>query len=277
MAMKVRYAVFDGEVVSEDRGGTERDYVPDPLGSTVALIDGTQTQTDTFQYWPYGDESARTGTTPTPFRYVGAAGYYWDSSSKTFVRARELDKLRSRWLTPEARRAAGGGYGYAGNAPTTLTDPCGRQVVQLPPISIPTKPTDCYTNPNDAAIAACKYIGGFSSSTGSEFGCCVGWIPIGPFSKCYGFYGCRQGLPDSVTISCNGDDPDVHTHPPGSSVWFSRIDVYGCNAYFAVRYLCAPDGTVRKIVPSPIYGPIAPVPPGKEHDFGANGTVIGVW
>ena len=36
MPMKVRYTVFDGKVVSENRNGTERDYVPDPLGSTVA-------------------------------------------------------------------------------------------------------------------------------------------------------------------------------------------------------------------------------------------------
>jgi hypothetical protein len=56
-------------------------YVPDPLGSTVALLDNTQTQTDTFTYWPYGEERVRTGTTPTPFRFVGTAGYYRDSTS----------------------------------------------------------------------------------------------------------------------------------------------------------------------------------------------------
>ena len=55
MPMKFRYTVIDGEVVSENRGGVERDYVPDPLGSTVALLDNTQTKTDTFTYWPYGE------------------------------------------------------------------------------------------------------------------------------------------------------------------------------------------------------------------------------
>ena len=64
----VRYTVIDGEVLSESRGGVKRDYVPDPLGSTVALLDNTQTKTDTFSYWPYGEEASRTGTTPTPFR-----------------------------------------------------------------------------------------------------------------------------------------------------------------------------------------------------------------
>lgn len=49
----VNYTVVDGEVLSENRNGTKRDYVPDPLRSTVALLDSTQAQTDTFAYWPY--------------------------------------------------------------------------------------------------------------------------------------------------------------------------------------------------------------------------------
>src|SRR5947207_2497373 len=55
MAMKVTCTVVNGEVLSENRGGVKRDYLPDPLGSTVALLDNTQTKTDTFTYWPYGE------------------------------------------------------------------------------------------------------------------------------------------------------------------------------------------------------------------------------
>src|SRR5438477_8650243 len=101
MAMRVRYTVIDGEVVCEKRSGVERDYVPDPLGSTVALLDSTQTQTDTFTYWPYGEERTRTGTTATPFRFVGTEGYYRDSSSRTYVRARHLDTAKGRWMTKD--------------------------------------------------------------------------------------------------------------------------------------------------------------------------------
>ena len=46
MAMKVVYTVVNGEVLSENRNSVKRDYVPDPLGSTVALLDNTQTKTD---------------------------------------------------------------------------------------------------------------------------------------------------------------------------------------------------------------------------------------
>src|SRR5688572_23246446 len=42
MAMKARYTVLDGEIIAEKRDGVRRSYVPDALGSTVALIDSTK-------------------------------------------------------------------------------------------------------------------------------------------------------------------------------------------------------------------------------------------
>ena len=61
--MKARYTVIDGEIIAEKRNGVRSLYVPDPLGSTVALLDNTQAQTDTFSYWPYGENDTRTGAT----------------------------------------------------------------------------------------------------------------------------------------------------------------------------------------------------------------------
>ena len=37
----VNYLTVDGEILSETRDGVERDYLPDPLGSTAALLDDT--------------------------------------------------------------------------------------------------------------------------------------------------------------------------------------------------------------------------------------------
>jgi RHS repeat-associated protein len=123
----VTYTVLDGEIVSENRDGVERDYVPDPLGSTVALLDSNQAKTDTFQYWPYGEERSRTGTTPTPIRYGGARGYYRDSPARTYVRARYLQVLRARWLTADPIGIAWGTsrYRYVANRPTYATDASG--------------------------------------------------------------------------------------------------------------------------------------------------------
>lgn len=130
MAMKARYTVIDGEIIAEKRSGVRRLYVPNSLGSTVALLDNTQTQTDTFDYWPYGEVRARTGTTPTPFKFVGTWGYYGDSSGRGYVRARHLDPTKGRWLGPEPLWPSGGDvnrYAYAGGSPVTATDASGLQ------------------------------------------------------------------------------------------------------------------------------------------------------
>src|SRR4030095_15183844 len=96
----VRYTVLDGEIVSENRGGVERDYVPDPLGSTVAPLDNTPTQTDTFTYWPNGEERSITGPTPTAFRFVGSRGQYRDSAVRNYVRTAHLGVSSGRCMRP---------------------------------------------------------------------------------------------------------------------------------------------------------------------------------
>ena len=128
MTMKVRYTVIDGEIIAEKRNGVRKQYVPDSLGSTVALLDNTQTPTDTFTYWPYGEVASRTGTTPTPFQYVGTQGYYHDNSARDYVRARHLGKDKGRWLSQDPIRFEGEDhnlYRYVRNNVTTATDPSG--------------------------------------------------------------------------------------------------------------------------------------------------------
>jgi hypothetical protein len=95
----VRYTTINGEVIAEKRNGVRRLYTPDPLGSTVALLDNTQTQLDTFTYWPYGEVRTSTGTTPPPFQFVGTKGYYNDGGGRVYVRARYLHTQKGRWLT----------------------------------------------------------------------------------------------------------------------------------------------------------------------------------
>ena len=116
----VRYTVINGEVVAEKRGGVRRLYVPDPLGSTVALLDNTQAKTDTFDYWPYGEESAHTGTIPTPFRFAGSFEYYRDSARLCLFQLAHLDVVRGRWLNTPAN---GGRDGGESKAFTIMTPP----------------------------------------------------------------------------------------------------------------------------------------------------------
>jgi RHS repeat-associated protein len=131
----VRYTTINGEVIAEKRNGSRRLYVPDPLGSTVALLDNTQTQVDTFAYWPYGEVRASTGTTPPPFQFVGTEGYYTDGAGRTYVRARYLHTQKGRWLTQDPVGFDGGEwnlYRYSANSPTVITDPEGLQVALCP-------------------------------------------------------------------------------------------------------------------------------------------------
>lgn len=113
----VTYTVVDGELLSENRAGTKRDYVPDPLGSTVALLDNTQTKTDTWTYWPYGEVKTRTGTNATPFQFVGTDGYYQDSSDRTYVRTRVLGVTVGRWLMEDRLRSGPTAYAYVSDSP----------------------------------------------------------------------------------------------------------------------------------------------------------------
>lgn len=53
-----------------------RDFVPDTSGSTVCMLNDSNIITDTWSYWPYGEEKVRTGVTPTPFQFVGTVGAF---------------------------------------------------------------------------------------------------------------------------------------------------------------------------------------------------------
>src|ERR1700722_16572888 len=97
----VRYTTIQGEIIAEKRNGVRSLYVPDPLGSTVALLDNTQTQTDQWSYWPYGESNRIKGTNPTPFLFVGTLGYRTDSAPNNYVRRRILDTVKGRRPTED--------------------------------------------------------------------------------------------------------------------------------------------------------------------------------
>ncbi|MBS1714931.1 MAG: hypothetical protein JST30_11410 [Armatimonadetes bacterium] len=120
MPMKARYTVVDGEVVSEVRGGVRKDFVPDPLGSTVALLDNAQSVTDSWEYWPYGE--LRSGSSATPFQYVGTLGYYKDTSRRTYVRARHYRQNLGRWMTVDPIWPKESAYIYASAMPQAFSD-----------------------------------------------------------------------------------------------------------------------------------------------------------
>ena len=123
MPMSVTYTTLNGQVIYENRGGVQRHYVPDTLGSTAALMDSTGTVTDTYDYWPFGEIRSHTGSSTTPFTFVGTLGYYIQVLSNfMYVRARFLRPALARWQTVDPLGPLLHPYEYVENRPNEGSD-----------------------------------------------------------------------------------------------------------------------------------------------------------
>ncbi len=118
------YTTIDGQIVSENRAGTQKFYGPDPLGSVVTIYDTTGTVTDTFVYWPYGEIRTSTGSTATPFKFCGTWGYYSDATGRLYVRARFYRDKIARWQTVDLVWPKLKPYAYP-SSPVRVSDPTG--------------------------------------------------------------------------------------------------------------------------------------------------------
>lgn len=116
------YTLAQGEVLSENRNGTERSYVSDVIGSTIALTDSSQNVTDTFSYWPYGEERTHTGTSTTPLKFLGAYGARTDTINRSHIGARELKTNLNRWSQKDGLRADRTRYSYCFDNPLKYRD-----------------------------------------------------------------------------------------------------------------------------------------------------------
>ena len=114
-----------GPTVSQRRSGTSSYLHGSLLGTIEALTAADQSVSDTYLLDAWGRQIASSGSTTNPHRYVGALGYYAESSLS-------LDYVRARWLRP----GTGGWmsvdpvwgslrYAYAYAAPGVLRDPSG--------------------------------------------------------------------------------------------------------------------------------------------------------
>jgi len=134
MAMSVTYTTFNGQLVKENRGGTESFYAPDTLGSTAALLSTTGSVTDTYDYWPYGEIRNHSGSSITPFTYVGTFGYYLQILNNfSYVRDRFLRQGLARWQSLDPFWPEEMPYAYVESSPTVYVDPTGDGQLLCPP------------------------------------------------------------------------------------------------------------------------------------------------
>ncbi|MBP6965044.1 MAG: hypothetical protein KBC96_11615 [Armatimonadetes bacterium] len=114
---------------------TTRYYHFDALGSTRFLTDGSGTVTDTYTYDAWGKQTASTGSTAQPYRFVGQLGYYshyqdsnlFDQSGYQFLQlgVRFYDALSGRFTQRDPARHGIDSYMYVEGRPTIATDPQG--------------------------------------------------------------------------------------------------------------------------------------------------------
>ncbi len=116
---------LEGEVVGHVKGSEKRDYIVDPLGSVVAYLNSSQTLTDQFEYWPYGEMVAEVEAGTEPFLWVGSLGYFRDSDLRTYILAREYRQDLGSWMQLDPLWPHEAASTYCRSRPTTFVDPMG--------------------------------------------------------------------------------------------------------------------------------------------------------
>ncbi len=122
--------------IAVDGGGDPiiRYYNSDELGSTLALTDENGTVTDEFAYTPYGKCTARTGTTGTPFQWLGGYGVYYDSSTDLHLTLHRAYSANMRRFISSDPMGIDGGvnlYAYGNLNPLFFVDPYGLDAIVL--------------------------------------------------------------------------------------------------------------------------------------------------
>jgi len=104
---------------------TEYCHHYDALGSTTMMTDDTGAVTDTFEYDAWGNVVARTGTTDTPYTWIGRWNYQFDSTNGGYyVRERAYESLVARWISVDPM-VESNVYKYCDNDPVSSADPSG--------------------------------------------------------------------------------------------------------------------------------------------------------
>jgi RHS repeat-associated protein len=118
-------------LISENRGGTSKFYHTDALGSVRALTNTSGTVTDSRSTDAFGLVVTSSGSTPTPFGFVGNAGYQQDSETGLMrLGHRMYDASTGRFISRDPIRAGYNWYIYCSNDPVNTLDPQGLDVGQ---------------------------------------------------------------------------------------------------------------------------------------------------
>ncbi len=83
---------------------------------------------DSLTYWPYGEQRSKSGGINIPFHYIGAYGYYEDTSNRLYGRARYYRADLGNWITKDPLWPEDPAYAYVrGMASIALATVRGRR------------------------------------------------------------------------------------------------------------------------------------------------------
>ncbi len=124
-----------GSLFSVRYSNASKIVVPDFQGHSRLMVNSSQAITETAIYDAWGAEVLNMTSGKLDFRSWGALGYFRDSPTRSYARARELRRDWGRWLSVVPIGFAGGdwnAYLYVSNAPVTAFDPSGMQYLCAP-------------------------------------------------------------------------------------------------------------------------------------------------
>lgn len=119
------YYVYGLGLVSHENSEGYKLYHYDYRGSTTVITNINGTVTDTVYYDPYGNVVKRSGTTETPFLYVGKYGVETDINGLYYMRARYYNPTIQRFINVDPIRDVYNWYGYVGSNGINNIDPNG--------------------------------------------------------------------------------------------------------------------------------------------------------
>jgi RHS repeat-associated protein len=114
---------IDEHFTRTDSAGA-RNFLTDPLGSTVALVDSSGMVQTQYTYEPFGNTAVSGTASANPYQYTGRED---DGTGLYFYRARYYSPTLQRFVGQDPAGFVGGAnvYAYVGNAPTEFLDPLG--------------------------------------------------------------------------------------------------------------------------------------------------------
>ena len=121
-----------GDLISQN-DGTSSKYHFDARGDTREITDEAENVTDTRTYDAWGNVVASTGSTPTPYQFVGKLGYAFDATlDHYYVRARWYQQQIGRWMSQDPMGFVDGvnRFVYGMRNLIRLVDPSGYMVAK---------------------------------------------------------------------------------------------------------------------------------------------------